>query len=130
MITLKTLNKAFAKLGIKLIWCKSYGSGKYFFFEISDIERCPLKYQSRFEKFENGTQLGESFGYDMPLNNYDATKWMEEAVEQISWVAEDWKRGDNPFKQWENNVMILVISDELSKHYEIKKPWEKQKAVA
>ncbi len=126
-IKLKTLNKAFAKLGIELIWGESYGNGKYFYFIISDIEKCPLKYQSRFEKFEVGTQLEESFGYGMPLNNYNATKWMDEAVKQISWVAEHYERGDNPFKEWEENVMRLVISDELSKHYEMQEPWGKRK---
>mgnify|MGYP006970120250 FL=1 len=122
MVTLKTLNKAFASLGIELVW-GNYGSTRYFYFLISDIDQCPLQF-SKHEKFGTGDQLQESFGYGYPLNHMTATEWMEEVVRQIEATYEDMDRGNSKFTAWESAVMRMVLHDKLSKNYEVEKTWE------
>jgi len=132
MVTLKTLNKAFASLGIELVWGKAlgdaYGSEKYFYFLISDIDQCPLQF-SKHEKFGNGDQLLESFGYGYPLNHMTATEWLEEAVYQLENVSEDIDRGDHKFTDWEMTVMRMVFHSKLSKNYEVEETWKKKEVA-
>lgn len=118
MVTLKVLNKAFASLGIELVWGHSYGSGRYFYFLISDIEQCPLQF-CKGEDFDNGSQLEESWGYGFPLNHITPTGWMEEAVSQLCSVAEHWNRGYHKFTKFEKTAMRMVLHDKLSKNYKV-----------
>ena len=127
MIQLRTLKKAFASLGIELVW-GHYGGIRYFYFLISDIDQCPLQF-SENEKFGTGDQLQESFSYGYPLNHKTATQWMDEAVSQLEATYEDIDRGDRKFTAWESRVMRMVLHDKLSKNYEVEKTW-KVKEVA
>tara|TARA_R110000824_G_scaffold334226_3_gene520817 strand:+ start:399 stop:797 length:399 start_codon:yes stop_codon:yes gene_type:complete len=132
MVTLKTLNKAFASLGIKLVWGKAlgdgYGSERYFYFLISDIDQCPLQF-SKHEKFGNGDQLLESFGYGYPLNHMTATQWLEEAVYQLKETYEDIYRGDQKFTDWEMTAMRMVLHNKLSNNYEVAETWKKKEVA-
>tara|TARA_R110002020_G_scaffold474008_1_gene704240 strand:+ start:738 stop:1136 length:399 start_codon:yes stop_codon:yes gene_type:complete len=132
MVTLKTLNKAFASLGIELVWGKAlgdgYGSERYFYFLISDIDQCPLQF-SKHEKFGNGDQLLESFGYGYPLNHMTATEWLEEAIYQLKATYENIDRGDGKLGDWEMTAMRMVLHNKLSKNYEVAETW-KNKEVA
>ena len=130
MVTLKTLNKAFASLGIKLVWGEALGnrggSEKYFYFIISDIDQCPLQF-SKHEKFGNGDQLLESFGYGYPLNHMTATQWLEEAVYQIADTLKD--RGGRKYTVKDLNLMRMVFHSKLSKNYEVAETWKNKEVV-
>jgi len=132
MVTLKTLNKAFASLGIKLVWGEALGnrggSEKYFYFIISDIDQCPLQF-SKHEKFGNGDQLLESFGYGYPLNHMTATQWLEEAIYQLKATYENTDRGDSKLSDWEMTAMRMVLHNKLSKNYEVAETWKKKEVA-